>query len=567
MSLLVQLPSGAIEGFVDTSPVALVSAGIDGPLAPSRKWLGIPYASVIERFAPPGPPASWEGVRQCFQFGPACPQPGSPIQELLKAKHNPGSVDRSTIIPTSELDCLNCNVFAPSREYETPVPVMIWIHGGALTTGRSDDFLYDPTQLVRDAESAGNPIIVITLNYRLNFFGWLAHPDLGLQGNFGWHDQLALLRWVQANIGLFNGDKTRVTIFGESAGGASVAGMATRRVENREQLFHRGIMMSGTPFTMAARPPGYSGYAELMALFNITEEIPEARVAALRKIPADDLVASLPKIKNVPKAGWQWVPTVQTDEDSLWPMSSGAAFSQGKWDPAVKELMVGNVQDEGTLFTGKHGVTTHDGLSSFIRHCFPDEALATELAALYPPTPADAPLKASVGAQFVNDQLFDGPALHFATSMSTAKNTQSGDALGIYFYQVRQSFPGLTGNPHLGCHHILDVPLAMRTVSLWPADSAVDKTSKGIAARWAQFAQGAGFPAAEWPLFRDGGEMFCFEDAGETKLESTAEYKTERMRFWIEVYRNGLSRRVLGDLWDNFIDSEQCWPGKLGCFV
>ncbi|KAJ7457335.1 Alpha/Beta hydrolase protein [Mycena latifolia] len=531
------LPSGAVQGFVDTSPVALVSAGVDGPLTPSRKWLGIPYASVVERFAPPGPPAPWDGVRQCFQFGPACPQPSSPVQELLKARHNPGSVDRTTIISTSETECLNCNVFAPSRMYETPLPVMIWIHGGALTTGRSDDFLYDPTQLVRDAEAAGIPIIVVTLNYRLNFFGWLSHPDLGLQGNFGWHDQLALLRWVQANIGLFGGDKTRVTIFGESAGGASVAGMATRKVEDEEQLFHRGIMMSGTPFTMAARPPGYSGYEELMAIFSITAKTPEERVAALRKIPADELVASLAKIKNVPRAGWQWVPTIQTGEDCIWPMSSAAAFSQGKWDSAVTELMVGNVQDEGTLFVGKHGVTTYDGLSTFIKHCFRDKALATELAALYPPTPADAPLKASVGAQFINDQLFDGPALHFATSMSTVRNTRSGAALGVYFYQVRQAFAGLMNNAQLACHHILDVPLAMRTVSLWPAGSAVDRTSQLIARRWAEFAQGAGFPATEWPLFGEGGAMFCFEDGGETKLERTEEYKTKRMKFWIEVYR------------------------------
>ncbi|KAJ7102784.1 Alpha/Beta hydrolase protein [Mycena epipterygia] len=536
MSLLVQLPSGTVQGFVDTSPVALVSAGVDGALAPSCKWLGIPYASVIERFAPPGPPAAWEGIRECFQFGPACPQPSSPIQDLLKARHNPGSVDRTTIIPMSETDCLNCNIFAPSRVYENPVPVMIWIHGGALTTGRSDDFLYDPTQLVRDAEAAGNPVIVITLNYRLNFFGWLAHPDLGLQGNFGWHDQLALLRWVQGNIGLFGGDKNRVTIFGESAGGASVAGMAARKIENGEQLFQRGIMMSGTPFTMAARPPGFSGYEELMALFNITEETPDARVAALRNIPADDLVASLGKIKNVPKAGWQWVPTIQTGENCLWPMSSGAAFSQGKWDPAVKELMVGNVQDEGTLFAGKYGVTTPEGLSSFIKHCF-REAPTNELAGLYPPTPADAPLKTSAGAQFVNDQLFDGPALHFATSMSSVRNADSGNTLGIYFYQIRQSFPGVINIPSLGCHHILDVPLAMRTVSLWPADSAVDKTSRAISGRWVQFAQGAGFPPAEWSLFSEGGAMFCFEDAGETKLESTSEYKKERMRFWMEVYR------------------------------
>ncbi|KAJ6525026.1 Alpha/Beta hydrolase protein [Mycena vulgaris] len=537
MSLLVELPSGTVQGFVDTSPVALVSAGVDGPLAPSRKWLGIPYASVVERFAPPGPPPPWDGVRQCFQFGPACPQPGSPIQDLLKARHNSGSVDRTTIIPTSETDCLNCNIFAPSRVYETPLPVMIWIHGGALTTGRSDDFLYDPTQLVRDSEAAGKPIIAITLNYRLNFFGWLAHPDLGLQGNFGWHDQLALLRWVQFNIALFGGDKTRVTIFGESAGGASVAGMASRRIDNGEQLFQRGIMMSGTPFTMAARPPGYSGYEELMSIFNITEETLEARVAALRKIPADDLVASLGKIKNVPKAGWQWVPTIQTDENCIWPMSSGAAFSQGKWDPAVTELMVGNVQDEGTLFASKYGVTTYDGLLSFIKHCFRDEALANELAVLYPTTPADAPLKASVGVQFVNDQLFDGPALHFATSMSAVKNVHSGAALGIYLYQLRQSFPGLTNNANLACHHILDVPLAMRTISLWPADSDVDKTSRAVASRWAEFAQGAGFPPSEWPLFRDGGVMLCFENAGETKLESTAEYKKERMGFWMEVYR------------------------------
>src|SRR5207247_4907546 len=121
-------------------------------------------------------------------------------------------------------------------------PVMVWIHGGALFLGESDD--YDPTKLVRDGD-----VIVVTINYRLGFLGFLAHPALSAEspdhasGNYGLMDQQFALQWVQRNIIAFGGDPNKVTIFGQSAGGLSVLShLASPRAAG---LFHRAIVQSG----------------------------------------------------------------------------------------------------------------------------------------------------------------------------------------------------------------------------------------------------------------------------------------------------------------------------------
>ena len=141
---------------------------------------------------------------------------------------------------TSE-DCLYLNVFTPAGRTPAQPPVMVWIHGGALVTGESDD--YDPAALVKHG------VIVVTINYRLGALGFLADSALasragGPSGNYGLMDQQAALRWVRRNIAGFGGNPRNVTVFGESAGGLSMLSQLVS--PDARGLFQRAIVESGT---------------------------------------------------------------------------------------------------------------------------------------------------------------------------------------------------------------------------------------------------------------------------------------------------------------------------------
>lgn len=208
----------------------------DGPLkgviSPDiNEFLGIPYAAPpvgLLRWTPPRPHERWHGVLEATQPGNACPQLdiyGSQI---------------------GNEDCLFLNVYTPglkkdqNKHHGRGLPVMVWIHGGALVTGSGDRD--DPASLVKKGD-----VIVVTINYRLGVLGFFAHPALDaeghLNGNYGLMDQQFALQWVQRNIAAFGGDPNRVTIFGESAGGQSV--FSNLASPTAAGLFHRAIAQSG----------------------------------------------------------------------------------------------------------------------------------------------------------------------------------------------------------------------------------------------------------------------------------------------------------------------------------
>jgi acetyl esterase/lipase len=203
----------------------LAGASADGV----QRFLGIPYAAPpvgALRWQPPLPPASWSGVRQASAFGPACPQP-----EIRAFGNIPG--------PQSE-DCLYLNVWAPaSAATDRLRPVMVWLYGGAHRIGAASLPYYDGTSLARRG------VVLVSFNYRLGYLGYFAHPALGTDGggNFGLLDEIAALKWVQANIAAFGGDPKNVTIFGESAGGADVLYLMTSPAVHG--LFLRAIVESG----------------------------------------------------------------------------------------------------------------------------------------------------------------------------------------------------------------------------------------------------------------------------------------------------------------------------------
>lgn len=196
------------------------------------QFLGIPFAKPpvgAWRWMPPQPMAKWTAIRKADKFGPTCAQ-----VTTLGPFAGP---------PNANEDCLYLNVF--TTDTKAKLPVLVWIHGGGYFDGASND--YDATKLVTQGK-----LVVVTLNYRLNLFGFMAHPALDAEGhafgNYGLLDMQAALKWVQRNIAAFGGDPNNVTFGGQSAGaGASAANILSPGAKG---LFHRAIFQSGgyTPF-------------------------------------------------------------------------------------------------------------------------------------------------------------------------------------------------------------------------------------------------------------------------------------------------------------------------------
>jgi para-nitrobenzyl esterase len=189
-----------------------------------RRFDGIPYAAPPVgdlRWELPEPPADWSGVRDATEPGAPCVQPDMTTGARLEG---------------SSEDCLYLNVTVP-RSADGPVPVMVWFHGGAFSSGAGAD--YDPRRLAVEGEVA-----VVTVNSRLGVLGYFGHPGLADSGTYGLADQQAALRWIEENAAAFGGDPERVTLFGNSSGGANICGHLAS--PESKGLFDGAIIQSGS---------------------------------------------------------------------------------------------------------------------------------------------------------------------------------------------------------------------------------------------------------------------------------------------------------------------------------
>lgn len=266
LAIEVLTPSGTLVGAIsERSDAIAVFKSIPYAVAPTgaRRWA---YAE-----AHPG----WEGKRSATRFSPACAQ--HPYPE--------GSFFTRPSEPTSE-DCLYLNVWS-SMPSDKALPVMVWIHGGALTRGSGSGATYDGTELAKKG------VVLVTINYRLGVFGYMAHPALsaeaatGTSGNYGTSDQIQALRWVKDNIAAFGGDPNNVTIFGESAGSWSVNHLVSSPAA--KGLMHRAIGQSGGNFRKIPELRTGKNPAESRGMA-LQKKLGVASIAAMRDLDIQDVL-------------------------------------------------------------------------------------------------------------------------------------------------------------------------------------------------------------------------------------------------------------------------------------
>ncbi|MEV6760445.1 carboxylesterase family protein [Streptomyces sp. NPDC051105] len=277
-------PAEAARSAADADPVTTESGqvtGVQGGLRGVTVYKGIPYAASTagaNRWCPPQPAPSWDGVRAADSWGPACPQPVTGIPD-----------DQ---VPELGEDCLNLNIWTAATGSGSGRPVLVWLYGGdrALWSGQE---MYDGSLL------ASKGVVVVNPDYRVGPLGGLAHPGLtaesayGGSGNWGILDVVAALEWVQRNIAAFGGDPDRVTLAGW-AQGASIVNilLASRRAKG---LYHRALLSSGVRYTkdpgLAKGTGRYRTLADAEANGSaFAAQAGAADLAALRALAADDIV-------------------------------------------------------------------------------------------------------------------------------------------------------------------------------------------------------------------------------------------------------------------------------------
>jgi para-nitrobenzyl esterase len=311
-------------------------AGGDAPVLPTRTGLvrgyfqdgvavfkGIPYGQDTgpARFQPPKPALPWQRIRDAMDYGATAPQ--------------------SRPDAASSEDCLVLNVWTPGPGDAARRPVMVYIHGGAYASGSGSAALYDGVRLARR-----RGVVVVTLNHRLGVFGYgflagLAGPDYADSGNAGMLDLVLALRWVRANIAAFGGDPGRVTVFGQSGGGAKIATLMA--MPAAAGLFHRAITMSGQQVT--ASGPGHA--SARMKLFLEALKLTPDEAKQLAALPAQRLVEALETPDPFTPGPLYFGPVL--DERSLtrhpfWP----DAPAQSAGIP----MIIGNTHDETRRFLG-----------------------------------------------------------------------------------------------------------------------------------------------------------------------------------------------------------------------
>ncbi|MEO8336045.1 MAG: carboxylesterase family protein [bacterium] len=314
----VTVDAGALAGVVDASGVLV--------------FRGVPFAAppVGElRWRPPAPLAHWSGTHAADRLGKNC------VQDQIYSDIDPFAAGVSE-------DCLYLNVWTTDLDATAKKPVMVWIYGGGYNAGYGDEPRHYGAHLAQKG------VVVVTLNYRLGVFGFFAHPALAAEspnasaGNYAILDQIAALKWVRANIEQFGGDPSRVTIFGESAGGSSVASLIASPLA--KGLFHRAILQSGNAIGGMRRKDSVYAEGVRFATRLGAPNVDVGTIARLRAIPTDSLMrASRPRDG---KGGFSFAFNPRLVRDG-WVLPLGVDSALARGVANVVPVIVGATGDEG----------------------------------------------------------------------------------------------------------------------------------------------------------------------------------------------------------------------------
>jgi para-nitrobenzyl esterase len=535
---------------VVSDPVRLESGLLSGTGSSGevRIYRGIPYAAPpvgAFRWKAPQPVAKWDGVRKADEYGARCMQGGpgggagrgggggrqgggrrgdAPGAQANAAVANPGGAAAregtaggraggqappagiGANQPTNE-DCLFLNVWTPAQSPADRLPVMVWIHGAGLTGGSGSEPRYDGEELSKKGA------VVVTINYRLGPFGWLAHPELtkesghNASGNYGMMDAIAALQWVQKNAAAFGGDPRRVTIFGESAGAFLVSGLVGS--PEGKGLFQRAIAESGGWMgmgmgAMRTLADAQEAGAKAVTAMGVTS------MADLRMRPAEDIQRDLRGAGLI--VDGRYVP-----EDL------SVTFARGKQKDV--DLLLGSNKDEGTFFGRQNATATQFTDQSKQRF----GALADSFLKLYPAN-SDTEAVASSLASYRDEANWHMRI--FAEAQARLKKPKAY----LYYFTREPVVP--PGQQSRGASHTVEIAYVFRHAGSAPNGNDIDRTLEDAMAQyWVNFAatgdpNGKGLPA--WPAIKDrsNGRAMILGD----KIEAEAAPDAARLALFDQAY-------------------------------
>lgn len=448
-----------------------------------RVYKGIPYAAPPVgdlRWKEPRPPSPWEGIRDCVEYGPSCPQPTGGWEDYLKV----GKTDE---------DCLYLNVWSPASHPSDRLPVMVWIHGGAFRSGSGSLRLYDGANLARRG------VVVVTINYRLGPLGFMAHPCLskespwGASGNYGLLDQLAALSWVNRNIRAFGGDPSNITVFGESAGAMSILFLMTSPLSTG--LFHRAVVESGPlpdlglpTLQMLTLEEAERKGMELAKKLGVDWKgsgDDQYVLGRLRAIPTDDIMRALSDFESLSVIDFG--PIL---DGHVLPQKPVQAFARGAHHQMP--LIIGVNADEGTMFAPEIDLEKYKLIVSLGYGSLGDRVLS-----LFP-----AASHGEVGnalSRLITQMGFSASARFIADSCSAM-----GSPVYLYLFQ---RVPEDLKARHLGAFHGLEIIYVFNNLHLageFFAHEEDVRLSSTMAEYWVNFAS-KGDPNREglpsWPSY------------------------------------------------------------------